>query len=173
MPTDVSRRARGAPALAPARIRLIANRMLDALGLGEAELSVLLTDDRTMHALNREHRGKDRPTDVLAFALDERAARDAHRQNSGGRDLVLGDVVISLDTALRQARSRKRELFAEVRFLLAHGLLHLVGFDHATRSQKREMDALTRKLVRSAGSESAKAAVRGYPQGKKPRRIAG
>ncbi len=119
--------------------------MLAALGLEPAELSVLLTDDRQIHALNREHRGKDKPTDVLAFPLD-----DAPPGNGAPR--LLGDVVISLDTALRQARSRKRELLAEVRFLLAHGVLHLVGWDHDTPAKKKRMTAETRRLVRAATS---------------------
>lgn len=116
--------------------------MLAALGLAEAELSVLLTDDSLIKQLNAEHRHKDRATDVLAFELD---APDHEEPR------LLGDVVISLDTASRQAQSRKRPLLAEVRFLLAHGLLHLCGYDHATPAQKREMDAWTRRLVRAAG----------------------
>jgi probable rRNA maturation factor len=117
----------------------MADRMLGALGLDDAELSVLLTDDARIRELNRDHRHKDRPTDVLAFPLDE--SDDGH----GPR--LLGDVVISLDTAARQARGRRRELAAEVRFLLAHGLLHLIGYDHATPPEKRAMSALTRRLV--------------------------
>lgn len=117
--------------------------MLSALELDAAELSVLLTDDSTIHALNREHRHKDRPTDVLAFPIDEHEA-----PREGPR--ILGDVVISLDTAARQASSRKRPLVEEVRFLLAHGLLHLVGYDHDTPEKKRVMTAQTRRLVRSA-----------------------
>lgn len=147
MPTSVLRRAKGSPALAPARVRTIANRMLRALELEDAELSVLLTNDAEIHELNREHRGKDRPTDVLAFPIDEEPAEDEPLR-------VLGDVVISLDTADRQARSRRRELFAEVRFLLAHGILHLIGYDHGTVREKREMVAMTRKLVRAATPES-------------------
>jgi probable rRNA maturation factor len=116
--------------------------MLLALDLADSELSVLLTDDATIHELNRAHRDKDRPTDVLSFPLDE--APDA----SGVR--LLGDVVISLDTAARQARGRKRELVAEVRFLLAHGIPHLIGHDHGSPREKRVMDAMTRKLVQSA-----------------------
>jgi len=149
VPTDVRRSARGAPALSSTRVRTLANRMLVELGLEGAELSVLLTDDATIQRLNLEHRKMDKPTDVLAFPLDERAARRAHQQRDGGSDVVLGDVVISLHTAERQARSRRRELLAEVRFLLAHGLLHLIGYDHATPSEKREMGALTRRLVRA------------------------
>jgi len=120
--------------------------MLGALGIGDAELSVLLTDDPTIRVLNRRHRGKDSPTDVLAFPVDEKPVVGSLR--------VLGDVVISLETALRQARSRRRALGAEVRFLLAHGLLHLVGYDHATRIQKRRMDTATRRLVRAAGART-------------------
>ncbi len=118
--------------------------MLGALGLADAELSVLLVDDAAMRVLNRKHRDKDRPTDVLAFPVDEKPVQGAPR--------ILGDVVISLETALRQARSRQRGLFPEVRFLLAHGLLHLVGYDHATRIQKRRMDSATRRLVRAAAA---------------------
>ena len=120
--------------------------MLASLGLERAELSVLLTDDGQIRELNREHLGKDRPTDVLAFPQDE-----LDEAGPAGERL-LGDVVISLDTAARQARSRRRELTAEVRFLLAHGLLHLVGYDHATPSQKKEMTAMTRRLVRAAST---------------------
>ena len=116
--------------------------MLAELGLPSAELSVLLTDDVQIQRLNAAHRDKDRPTDVLAFELD------ASEPDADG---LLGDVVISLDTAARQAKSRQRPLLAEVRFLLAHGLLHLCGYDHGTRPEKREMDRLTRRLVRAAG----------------------
>jgi probable rRNA maturation factor len=119
--------------------------MLVELELAHAELSVLLTNDAQIHALNLQHREKDKPTDVLSFPLDEGGGADG--AVSGTR--VLGDVVISLDTAARQARGRKRELLPEVRFLLAHGLLHLLGYDHGDPAEKREMDAMTRRLVRA------------------------
>jgi probable rRNA maturation factor len=119
----------------------LGNKMLAALELPRAELSVLLTDDAGIHQLNRDHRQKDKPTDVLAFPMDESVPDPAG---------ILGDVVISLDTAERQARSRKRPLIEEVRFLLAHGVLHLIGYDHAEPAEKREMVAMTRLLVRAA-----------------------
>jgi probable rRNA maturation factor len=119
--------------------------MLQSLSLGDCELSVLITDDRTIQALNRQHRGKDRPTDVLSFPLDDAAG------DTGAR--LLGDVVISVDTAARQALGRKRGLIEEVRFLLAHGILHLIGHDHAYPAEKRRMDSLTRQLVRQAPIE--------------------
>ena len=145
MPTSVLRRAPGSPALLPGVVRRIADAMLVELGLEHAELSVLLTNDREIHALNRQHRHKDRPTDVLAFPLDEGEGDVV----SGSGVRLLGDVVISLDTAARQARGRKRELLPEVRFLLAHGLLHLIGYDHGNPKEKHEMSAATRGLVRA------------------------
>lgn len=154
MPTSVLRRAPGSPALLPSSIRRIADAMLVELELGHAELSVLLTNDTEIHALNLAHRGKDKATDVLSFPLDEGGGADG--AVSGTR--VLGDVVISLDTAARQARGRKRELLPEVRFLLAHGLLHLLGYDHANPAEKREMDAMTRRLVRAVSEKSTKPA---------------
>jgi probable rRNA maturation factor len=128
-------------AVAGPLIAQLGNAMLRALELPDAELSVLLTDDAAIHALNREHRQQDKPTDVLAFAMDESVPDPAG---------ILGDVVISLETAERQARSRKRPLVEEVRFLLAHGVLHLIGYDHAEPAEKRQMVAMTRKLVRLA-----------------------
>ena len=151
MPTSVLRRAPGSPALAPSVIRRIANAMLAELALDQAELSVLLTNDAEIHALNLQHRHKDKPTDVLSFPLDEGGGADG--AVSGTR--VLGDVVISLDTAARQARGRKRELLPEVRFLLAHGILHLIGYDHGNPAEKREMTALTRRLVRAVSKKSS------------------
>ena len=117
--------------------------MLDALDLSQAELSILLCDDTTIHTLNRDHRKRDKPTDVLAFALHE--AQEGHWQ--GG---MLGDIVISLDTARRQADARGRPLWDEVTMLLAHGLLHLLGFDHATRAEERRMTARTDLLCAAA-----------------------
>lgn len=143
MPALVQRRAPRAPELDARRVRSIANRMLAELGVPEAELSVLLTDDATIAELNREHRNKDRPTDVLAFPQYE--ADEAVPE--GGAGALLGDVVISLDTAARQAQRRRRSLLDETEFLLAHGLLHLLGWDHRTDAEQREMDAKTRSLL--------------------------
>ncbi|RYZ10172.1 MAG: rRNA maturation RNase YbeY [Myxococcales bacterium] len=141
MPTLVTRK-RNLKHDVPARlVASLGNAMLATLELPSAELSVLLTDDAEIHRLNREHRQKDKPTDVLAFAMDESVPDPAG---------ILGDVVISLDTAERQARSRKRPLVEEVRFLLAHGVLHLIGYDHAEPEEKREMVTMTKKLVRLA-----------------------
>lgn len=133
-------------------IRRIATAMLAHLDLEGAELSVLLTDDAEIHELNRTYRHKDRPTDVLAFAMREGEAQ-AGAPDQGE---LLGDVVISLETACRQATARRRTPLAEVRFLLAHGLLHLIGYDHQTDAEEREMTRATRALVRAASTVQAK-----------------
>ena len=119
--------------------------MLAYLDLSTSELSILLTDDAGIKVINREHRAKDKPTDVLSFPQCEFTGPLAPRP---GHDLsVLGDVIISLDTAQRQADQRKRPLLEEVRFLLAHGVLHLLGYDHMEAEEKRQMTAMTRRLV--------------------------
>ena len=90
------------------------------------EVSVLLTDDEEMRQLNNTYRGIDAPTDVLAFAMRE-------GEDVGGPDSnLLGDVVISLETAARQAKTAAHSLENEAAFLTVHGVLHLLGYDHRT-----------------------------------------
>lgn len=118
--------------------------MLGRLQLADAELSVLLTNDPNIRILNRRYRGFDRSTDVLSFEMTQTESVPH------GGDRLLGDVVISLDTAARQAMGRHRPIEHEVRWLLAHGLLHLVGFDHEHAEDKRTMVLWTQRLIRSA-----------------------
>jgi len=141
MPVDVRMRGLRAARPSPLTLARRARRMLAALRLERAELSLVLCDDRTMRALNLRHRGLDRPTDVLAFAQNEGPAMPS----SGTR--LLGDVVISLPTARRQAREQGRTALAEATMLLAHGLLHLLGFDHRTATEERRMRARTDALI--------------------------
>jgi probable rRNA maturation factor len=114
--------------------------MLEALDLAESELSILLCDDSAIRELNRDYRGQDKATDVLAFAMWEGESPSPDRT-------LLGDVVISVPTAARQAAERDRPIVAEVTFLLAHGLLHLVGYDHQTKREEREMNRETARLL--------------------------
>lgn len=124
--------------------------MLRHLTLEESELSILLCDDARIQAINAEHRNKDKPTDVLSFPQAEFTRPEVPRR--GHNLALLGDVVISIDTAERQAKGRKRPLEDEVRFLLAHGILHLLGYDHGTPEEKAEMTKKTRELVRAASA---------------------
>ena len=139
-------RSPGVSRTIPSReVQLRAERMLRKLGHARSELSILLTDDAGIHALNRDYRKKDKPTDVLAFAQEEGLVMGA-----GAGPRLLGDVIISLPTAARQARERKRKLLDEVTFLLGHGLLHLVGWDHQTDDEERKMNKKTDVLVAAA-----------------------
>lgn len=117
-----------------ASVRKWAEAMLHGVHRRDAELSVLLCNDETIHRLNRDFRDKDAATDVLAFAMNE--GEGPHLQTH-----VLGDVVISLPTARRQAKEHGRTIAREVRWLLAHGLLHLLGFDHQDLGEYRRMMA--------------------------------
>jgi probable rRNA maturation factor len=96
------------------------------LGGGDKELTLVLVDDLKMQQLNREHRGEDAPTDVLSYPL-------AEPEDEGFPEVPhLGDVVISLDTAARQAAAQGHTVELEVVTLAAHGLTHLLGCDHQT-----------------------------------------
>lgn len=148
MPVVARYQGVGRPLLPVKTVRSLAQQMLVALRMPTANLSLLLCDDAVIHALNREHRDKDRPTDVLAFAMSEGAP-------VLGDNALLGDVVISFATAQRQAREAKRSLLEEVRMLLAHGLLHLLGDDHQTDAQERRMTART-DMLRAVRPQSAR-----------------
>lgn len=128
----------GEPHLAD--LEAVAAQVLRAFGLEDAELSVVLCDDAFIHPLNRDWRGKDKPTDVLSFAQREGEEADPD-------DPVLGDVVISLETAARQAEERGHALGHELRVLLVHGMCHLLGYDHEEDEEAEEMEALERDLL--------------------------
>ena len=129
------------PDIRVATVRRDARQILRALGEPAADLTVSLVDDAAMHHLNRNYRGKDAPTDVLAFAMRE-GLRVA------GDDRELGDVVISVDTAVRQAARRRVTPAAEVRTLLIHGILHLLGYDHErSAAEARRMRRQERSLA--------------------------
>lgn len=92
------------------------------------EVSVLLTGDPHIMELNRDYRGIDAPTDVLAFAQLDGEDTEVVKSN------ILGDVVISLETAERQAKDETHSFEAEVVLLTVHGVLHLLGYDHQTQN---------------------------------------
>jgi probable rRNA maturation factor len=118
-----------------------ARRFLRALGREGEGLSILVVTDGVIRGLNRRWRDKDRATDVLSFPLGERP----------GGGPCLGDVVVSLDTAIRRARAERRPVAAELDRYLAHGLLHLLGFDHEQPGEARRMAAREAALVGADG----------------------
>jgi len=124
--------------------------MLRHLGLRRVELSVALVTDEQIRELNKTFRHKNKPTDVLAFpmtALDGTSLGDVVGASTL---LLLGDVVVSIDTARRQAARRRRSLLHELTMLLAHGVLHLLGYQHGSDAEERTMTLRTRELETAA-----------------------
>jgi probable rRNA maturation factor len=117
-----------------------AESLLTELRRPDAEVSVLLVDDPAIHELNRQWRGYDKPTDVLSWPLDEQFP--AH----SGED-ALGDVVISFDTAERQARARGWSAEEETALLLVHGILHLVGHEDDSEAGSDAMKEIEKRIL--------------------------
>jgi probable rRNA maturation factor len=126
--------------MAPLRKNL--RKLLRSIGHPDAEVSVLFIGDRAMRSLNRRYRGKDRTTDVLSFAMREGVFPYV-------QPTVLGDIVISLPAASRQAAEAGHPLIREVERLLVHGLLHLIGYDHERGPQEAlRMERKEQKLLK-------------------------
>lgn len=139
MPVLLQNRQR-AVAINRAWLGRTAEAVLSAARAETAELSLVLVSDRRMRVLNRCYRKKDRPTDVLAFPLRE-------GRFSRFRGSLLGDVVISMPTAKRQAAALGHSLRDEVARLLIHGVLHLLGYDHERSERDAFLMACKEKAV--------------------------
>ncbi len=113
----------------------VARRALAAEGAGEAELGIVLTDDDTVRELNRRYAGEDQTTDVLSFSLQEGEVFAAPEW----APQALGEVIIAYPVALRQAEQAGHAVEREVAHLLVHGVLHLLGYDHAEPEEERLM----------------------------------
>ena len=111
--------------------------------LGAAELSLVLTDDETVAALNERWRRRNGPTNVLAFASEQRAMPPAPR--------MLGDVVLAYETVTKEARDQGKALVDHLRHLVIHGVLHLLGYDHEAAGPARRMEALETRLLATLG----------------------
>lgn len=120
----------------------------EAEGISEGEVALTFVNDEAIHELNREYRGIDRPTDVLSFAMNESLEEelDIVYELEEGEELdeltdVLGDIVISVERAQAQSEEYGHSLEREIGFLVVHGFLHLLGYDHQdTASEKVMMD---------------------------------
>ena len=110
----------------------------------DASFSVIIIDNERIHEINKEYRGIDRPTDVISFALEEDEDYEV-------KERLLGDIYISIDKVYEQAKeyghSVKRELF----FLVTHGFLHLLGYDHMNEEDEKEMFSLQEKILDEYG----------------------
>ena len=125
-------------------VRTVLQKTAELLELAdETEISVLLVDDATIQELNRDYREKDVPTDVLSFPLEEELEGEGEPEIIGGPAArMLGDIVISVEKAVTQAAEYGHSVERELAFLLVHGLLHLLGYDH-------DKGEAAKKLMRS------------------------
>ena len=136
----------------PTGLRMLVRRSCTAVLVNEgfadpAEVTVTFVDDERIHELNREYRQVDEATDVLSFPLGENGVYDTNPE-TGAR--MLGDVIISLEHAVAQAKLYEHSLQREVAFLTVHSMLHLLGYDHVNgglervRMREKEEEALTK-----------------------------
>jgi probable rRNA maturation factor len=123
--------------------------LLAEIGESGASVALSLVGDAAIRRMNREYRGTDRATDVLSFPL--LAARESGPPQPHEPERLLGDVVISVDAAGRQAANYDATLDAELRRLLIHGVLHLVGHDHEEATERARMEAEERRLAAAIG----------------------
>jgi probable rRNA maturation factor len=136
--------------IASRRIERAARALLRAVGRPAAALSLTFVGDAAMRRLNREHRGKDRTTDVLSFPLY--APFTAPKGAGPGQpELLLGDVIISVDVAARQAAAYDATLTQEIERLLIHGVLHLLGHDHEVPRERARMLREEKRLAAAIG----------------------
>lgn len=137
----------------PSGIRLLIRKCCNAVLLSEgfkenSEVSVSFVDNRDIQMLNNQYRHKDAPTDVLSFPLGENGEYDVNNETNA---IILGDIVISLETAMKQAEFYGHSLEREIGFLTVHSMLHLLGYDHETspldaRKMREREEAILDKL---------------------------
>lgn len=114
----------------------VIEQVLAYLDIKEAEVSVVLADDNFVQGLNREYRGKDKPTNVLSFPQDPP---------------MLGDIVLAFETIEREASEQNKDFAAHLTHLLVHGVLHLLGYDHEDDQEASEMEGLEIEILQKMG----------------------
>lgn len=137
-------------------ITLAAKTALDYMGFDrDAEISVMFTDNEGIRVLNAQHRGIDRATDVLSFPMLEYDDDGEMFDDPGDieDELCLGDIVISLERAAEQAEEYGHSFEREVGFLTVHSMLHLLGYDHMTEEEEKEMFGFQKEILAKMGLE--------------------
>ncbi|MFC8961517.1 rRNA maturation RNase YbeY [Bacillus subtilis] len=116
----------------------------------QAEVSVTIVSNDDIHQINKEYRGKDAPTDVISFALEEEGEGEIEIV---GAEMppVLGDIIISADRTREQAEEYNHSFKRELGFLAVHGFLHLLGYDHLTKEEEEEMFTKQKELLDAYG----------------------
>ncbi|WP_138753343.1 rRNA maturation RNase YbeY [Paenibacillus sinopodophylli] len=130
----------------------------EAEGIDSGEVSLTFTNDEEIHQLNRDYRGIDRPTDVLSFAMQEDGVDELdiifevdNEEDDDPISGMLGDIIISVDTAVVQSEEYGHSLEREIGFLFVHGFLHLIGYDHQDDETEAEMTAKQEAILQKAG----------------------
>jgi probable rRNA maturation factor len=113
----------------------------------QVELGLVIAGDETVHELNRSYRSVDRTTDVISFALSERKEKTESFVTPPDDVLHLGEVIISYPQTKRQAEEQHHPLERELALLVAHGVLHLLGYDHALPEQEKKMKAMESRVL--------------------------
>jgi probable rRNA maturation factor len=140
-----------------AELARVINRVTETIGKmrslpANTEVSILLVDNNYIHDLNRVYRNQDKATDVLSFAMNEQTEEEP--EVSFEEELnMLGDIVISLEMAYSQSIEYGHSLARELGFLVAHGMLHLLGLDHDTEAEEKEMLIWQEKVLQSINLE--------------------
>lgn len=143
MRTEVAVRNQQSKTVDQRRLTAAVRRTLQVEGFDRsAEVSIVLVDDEEMHELNKHYRGIDKPTDVLSFSQLE-----GETPEIADMPVVLGDIVISVDTAGKQAEQRGRALSDELDLLVVHGMLHLLGYDDQTDEGADEMREHEKRIL--------------------------
>lgn len=119
----------------------------------DSELSITFMTDEAIREINADYRGKDQPTDVISFALEEMGEGEVQVIHEEGMPTVLGDIIISTETAEKQAAEYGHTLEREIGFLALHGFLHLLGYDHMNEEDERKMFGRQKEILTSFGLE--------------------
>ena len=132
-------------------LQRIALRTLEAEGItSAAEMGLVITDSKTVQKLNRTYRGKDQPTDVLAFHMSPDTIQESELRFIGPPDGVrhLGEVVISYPQAVKQAQEQGHSVAQELALLIVHGVLHLLGYDHELPEEEQQMKVRENEILK-------------------------
>lgn len=113
-------------------------------------MAVVLADDAFVQALNRDYRGKDKPTNVLSFHAEEHIEKNARALAKQG-ECELGDIILAYETVAREAKEQNKRFADHARHLLVHGTLHLLGHDHMEESEAEAMEKLEIKILKKQG----------------------
>jgi probable rRNA maturation factor len=117
----------------------------------DGEVALTFVDNETIHQLNKQYRGIDRPTDVLSFSMMESGEEEPDIWLEDEMDTMLGDIVISVPIAIAQSKEYGHSVEREIGFLFVHGFLHLIGYDHDTEEAEKEMFSVQEVILTKAG----------------------